>query len=69
MVNKLKKLSLALTDALEVMTGKRNPMVPPKRFVNINSGDSEEIGRTFLRHFIELGGLNREDHVLDVGSG
>ena len=65
----LRKIRLHLYDYLEIILGKRNPMVPPKRIVNINDGDSEKIGKEFLKHFIELGGLKRESDVLDVGSG
>ncbi|WP_425392321.1 class I SAM-dependent methyltransferase [Ekhidna sp.] len=48
---------------------RKGTMNPPDNIVNINSGDSLIIGNAFLKHFVELGGLKRNDDVLDVGSG
>ena len=62
-------MSLYLTDTWEVLSGKRNPMVPPKRIVNINGGDDVKIGETFLKFFIDLSDLRKESDILDVGSG
>jgi hypothetical protein len=42
---------------------------PPPGLSVIGDGDFEEIGKEFLGHFIELGGLTPDDAVLDVGSG
>lgn len=60
---------LYLQDQYEVITGKRNSMVPPARFVHINAGSAEKIGHIFFTYFVELAGLKKTDHVLDVGSG
>lgn len=67
--NTIKKIRLHIFDYLDVISGRRNPMIPPKHIVNINAGDSEEIGKEFLNHFVKLGGLEEEANVLDVGSG
>ena len=69
MINRLKNLRLHLSDTWEVLSGKRNPMVPPKRIVNINGGDDIKIGETFLKYFIEHGDLGTKSDILDVGSG
>lgn len=44
-------------------------MVPPRGMMFTGSGDFIKQGDTFLKHFIEKGGLKPEDHVLDIGSG
>ncbi len=49
------------------LKGKRK--VTPKQEPNINSGDADVIGKEFLKHFVEIGGLKSSDDVLDVGSG
>ena len=46
-----------------------NPMVPPKEAIFVGDSDFVATGNEFLRHFVELGGLQPTDHVLDVGSG
>lgn len=44
-------------------------LVPPKRLQFVGDGDFEKVGASFLRHFVELGGLRPHHRVLDVGSG
>jgi len=43
--------------------------MPPKGIMAIGPGDWEEIGRTFLRAFRELAGLQPHERVLDIGCG
>ena len=43
--------------------------VPPDQLDFVGGGDFDEIGREFLRHFIEFGGLQPHHRVLDVGCG
>lgn len=42
---------------------------PPAEDVFVGDGDYHSIGTEFLDHFVRLGGLRREDRVLDVGCG
>jgi ubiquinone/menaquinone biosynthesis C-methylase UbiE len=44
-------------------------MVPPADMNFVGAGDFKEIGENFLRHFIRVGGLQKEDRILDVGCG
>lgn len=67
--NRIKKIKKNFFDYLDIILGRRNPLIPPKHIVNINAGDSEKIGNEFLKYFKELGGLKKEANVLDVGSG
>jgi SAM-dependent methyltransferase len=43
--------------------------LPPEEMNFVGSGDFDAIGREFVRHFIELGGLRPHHRVLDVGCG
>lgn len=59
-----------LLDLQDAVTGKRDPELPPRRLRAFVGGDDyREAGAEFKRHFIELGGLDSHDDVLDVGSG
>ncbi len=44
-------------------------MIPPRGMIFIGAGDFEQIGKDFRKHFIELGDLQPDDRVLDVGCG
>jgi len=44
-------------------------MVPPRSKVFVGGGDFEGVGREFLRYFVELGGVQPTDKILDVGCG
>lgn len=44
-------------------------MIPPPWKNFVGAGDFTGIGREFLRHFVDIGGLRPEDRVLDVGCG
>jgi len=49
----------------------QNPdsMIPPKSANFVGGGDFDTVGQEFKQHFIELGGLQPNHRVLDVGSG
>lgn len=44
-------------------------LMPPRRLSFVGRGDFERTGREYLSHFIELGGLQPGDRVLDMGCG
>jgi len=56
-------------ERLEVLLGRRDPLVPPTRLNFIGLGDFVTIGDEFCRLFVTLGGLQPHDDVLDVGCG
>lgn len=58
-----------LKDKLEVVFGLRHPLLPPRRYDNINLGDNLQIGEEFLKYFIEFGKINPESKILEIGSG
>ncbi len=54
------------------MRGRRDPLVPPRRLLFDGPRDPAaflENGREFLRHYVDLCSLRRDESVLDVGSG
>jgi ubiquinone/menaquinone biosynthesis C-methylase UbiE len=44
-------------------------LIPPEELVYAIGGNYEAIGREFFGHFVNLGGLQPTDRVLDVGCG
>jgi SAM-dependent methyltransferase len=44
-------------------------MVPPESMIFVGQGDFKQVGQHFLQLFVELGGLQPHDRVLDVGCG
>jgi SAM-dependent methyltransferase len=46
-----------------------NSMIPPRSMVFVGVGDFVAVGEEFKRYFIELGGLQPQHQVLDVGCG
>jgi ubiquinone/menaquinone biosynthesis C-methylase UbiE len=65
LLRKIYDLALDLVDPLQ----KRNGMIPPRSMTFIGGGDFLKIGEEFKQHFIELGHLQPNHHVLDVGCG
>lgn len=55
--------------ALDVVQGKDDYLVPPEDLVFVGSGDFRKHGEEFLKYFVEYGGLQPDDRVLDIGCG
>lgn len=56
-------------DGADVLLGRRERLVPPRRLHFVGHGDFKLVGDEFFRYFIELGGLKPEHRVLDLGCG
>ncbi len=56
-------------DLFEKVTGRRQEMVPPRGLIFTGSGNFVKAGDSFLKLFIEQGGLKPKHRVLDIGSG
>jgi len=56
-------------DMWESLTGKRNPLVPPRGLIFTGPGDFLSTGERFLRYFVRYGNLQPHHRVLDIGSG
>jgi ubiquinone/menaquinone biosynthesis C-methylase UbiE len=70
-----KPLKVALNriymDLLDMTDGaaRRRDLIPPRRMIFVGDGDYKSKGLEFRKLFVEVGGLNPDDKVLDVGSG
>jgi len=64
----LKKLYYLPIDTIDWAKG-RDSMIPPKSKIFIGKGDFEDVGKKFKFFFIDLGGLQPNEKVLDVGCG
>lgn len=53
----------------EKIFSKREDMVPPKGMIFTGGGDFIQQGNKFLKYFTQLGKLNSDDQVLEIGSG
>lgn len=59
-----------LADLRDRVRGERDPELPPRRLqVAVGGGEYRAVGDHFRELFVELGGLEPDHDVLDVGSG
>jgi ubiquinone/menaquinone biosynthesis C-methylase UbiE len=56
-------------DIFELLTGKSNPMVPPKGMIFTGSGDFLQSGKALLQLCIDYANLKPNGALLDVGCG
>ncbi|MCC7041018.1 MAG: class I SAM-dependent methyltransferase [Burkholderiales bacterium] len=56
-------------DTWDSITGRRAPLVPPRRLRFVGDGDFGAIGREFVGHLQTLARLTPDARVLDVGCG
>lgn len=54
---------------IELLTGKRDSLTPPRRLNFVGDGDFKEIGNEFFHYFLEMGHLKPNENVLEVGCG
>lgn len=47
----------------------RDPLIPPDCLHAVGGPEFVKVGEEFLRHFVEVGGLQPHHRVLDVGFG
>ncbi len=65
----LKRGYPSFLDAIESITGRGDPSIPPRRLRFVGDGDFRAIGKEFLSYFTNLGNLQPWETVLDVGCG
>ncbi len=56
-------------DWLDLASGKRSPMEPPRGLVYTGNGDFVKEGADLLDHLVKIAGLQPQHRVLDIGSG
>jgi ubiquinone/menaquinone biosynthesis C-methylase UbiE len=49
--------------------GEKTTLIPPEKMIFVGNGDFVNIGNEFLEYFVNYGGLQKTDAVLDVGCG
>lgn len=59
----------AVLDQLDRVTGRHDPLVPPRNLNYIGDGDYKGVAEHFFSHLVKIVGLQRNDRVLDIGSG
>lgn len=61
----------SMLDFKDVVTGKRDPNLPPKRLNFVGSEEFLKVSREFFGYFTDpqIGAVKPEDQILDIGSG
>ncbi len=62
-----RRLAFAPSDSLRWARGE--DLTPPRGLSFVGGGDFEKTGREYLNYFTQLGGLQPESRVLDIGCG
>jgi SAM-dependent methyltransferase len=60
---------LRARDAADTVRGRRARLTPPRRLDFVGHSDFVQTGDEFLEHFVQRGGLQPHERVLDVGCG
>jgi SAM-dependent methyltransferase len=60
---------LRALDVRDTVAGRRDRLTPPRRLDFVGHSDFAATGDEFLAYFVELGGLQPSERVLDVGCG
>ena len=66
---RLRALRDVLADVLLLVTGKRDPELPPMRLRFVGAGDFRAVGEEMVKLLTTMGGLQPGDRVLDIGCG
>ncbi len=60
---------LRALDLRDRLSGRSDPLVPPRRLDFVGHSDFAATGDEFLHHFVTLAGLTPDERVLDIGCG
>jgi ubiquinone/menaquinone biosynthesis C-methylase UbiE len=56
-------------DLADTLLGRRDPLTPPRRKVFVGGVEFQAVGEILCKQLVELGGLQPDDAVLDIGCG
>ncbi|MFO7447596.1 MAG: class I SAM-dependent methyltransferase [Ignavibacteriaceae bacterium] len=65
----LQKVFNHILDFYDLIAGRKDTLVPPRRIIFIGDGDYKKIGYEFFEYFKEFGHVKATDKILDVGCG
>jgi len=68
----LTEIQYIMLDALDALSGRREPLIPPRRLMHDGPRDPaifKENGAEFFRYYVELCRLKPAEAILDVGCG
>ena len=72
LVSRVRDILYRILDATDVLFGRRDPLIPPRRLMFDGPRDIQTFkknGEEFLRYYINLCNLKPNEKILDVGSG
>lgn len=64
----LRRARYSLGYRMGVLAGS-DPLIPPRSLHDVGGSEYRAVGDEFLRHFVQLAGLQPHEQVLDVGAG
>jgi ubiquinone/menaquinone biosynthesis C-methylase UbiE len=64
-----RRIRWAPSDLAHKLDRNADPLAPPRGISFVGHGDFREIGSWYVKQFEELGGLEPDDRVLDIGCG
>lgn len=59
----------AAADAADALFTRSDDLLPPRRYRLVGGGDFTEVGRRLVAELVELGRLEPDDAILDIGCG
>jgi len=66
----IRKLVWIVIDTAELLIGRgRGGLTPPRSIVHVSRSGWKEYGKKFCKYFKDIGGINPDSKILDVGSG
>lgn len=65
----LRKLYYFPVDLTDWVLKRHDPLTPPRGKVYVGNGAFKKIGERLTQQFVELGGIQTDDTVLDIGCG
>ena len=66
---RLRRLCYLPIDIGEALFRKKEELRPPRSKSFVYGFDFKKVGEEYVRHIIEIGGLKRDDRILDAGCG
>jgi len=69
LLRSLQELRGRVSDRWEMLSGRLDPLTPPRHLAASVGGSFESVGQEYLRYLVDLCGLQPQHALLDVGCG